>query len=338
MAGAIAQPERGRPVPQRAGRLGNADAAGCDVQQAARGRDSGYDTVASLAGNQRQADSDAFEIVIAVSSVTCHGKIRPMKVYMQWLFAFIQLAAAVEAAADSGRQDVVTLISQCEGRTRGEALAAIVQACTSAIDTKAYQGKQLGMLYLNRANVYDSMGDSSNALLDYNKAVELAPDVAGTYYNRGVFYKARGDLAAALKDNDSALRLDPTFVPALYNRAVIYTVQNNISGALADYSQAIRLSPNTAELHGHRGFVYLMQGDYQNALKDEDEAIRLDPKYAVAYLYRATAHGKLGDGDQAVEDTKTAIRLNPSLASNVGINGVRLNSGRATSTPQPEPK
>jgi hypothetical protein len=47
-----------------------------------------------------------------------------MKVYPQWLFAFIQLSVAVEAAADSGRQDVVTLISQCEGRTRGEALAA----------------------------------------------------------------------------------------------------------------------------------------------------------------------------------------------------------------------
>jgi tetratricopeptide (TPR) repeat protein len=263
-----------------------------------------------------------------------------MKVFLQWLFAFVQLSVAVEAAAaDSGRQDVVTLISQCEGRTRGEALAAIVQACTSAIDTKAYQGKQLGMLYLNRANVYDSMGDSSNALLDYNKAVELAPDVAGTYYNRGVYYqKSKRDFTAALKDYDSALRVDPTFVVALYNRAIIYDAQGNGSGALADYSQAIRLSPNTAELHGRRGNVYLTQGDYRNALKDEDEAIRLDPKYAVAYLYRAVAHGKLGDGDQAAEDLKTAIRLNPSLASNVGINGVRLNSGRATSAPQPEPQ
>ena len=254
-----------------------------------------------------------------------------MKAVLLCIFSATQAFAVVAGAADAPRQDTPMLVSQCEGRGGNEAFGAIVQACTAVIESKAYQGKQLGTVYLNRANAFDSMGDGHNALIDYDKAVELAPDIAGTYYNRGVYYqKSQRDFTAALKDYDCALRIDPTYVPALFSRATIYDAQGNDSGALADYSQAIRLSPNTAVLLGHRGYDYLRQGDYHRALEDENEAIRLNPKYAQAYLYRAVAHGKLGDSAKATQDTQTAIRLNPSLARNV-----RINEGKVTDAPQP---
>jgi tetratricopeptide (TPR) repeat protein len=64
--------------------------------------------------------------------------------------------------------------------------AKIVSACTSSIDANHYQGTQLGLLFLGRANAYDFMGDKARALADYNKAIEMAPTFAGIYYNRGV--------------------------------------------------------------------------------------------------------------------------------------------------------
>ena len=53
------------------------------------------------------------------------------------------------------------------------------------------------------------MGDFDSALLDIEKSLELAPEVAGAWYVRGAIAEAQGDGQAARRFYMSALGLDP---------------------------------------------------------------------------------------------------------------------------------
>src|ERR1700677_2128968 len=108
---------------------------------------------------------------------------------------------ALAASTVSG--EISALATLCtEGEPKDTAPAKIESACTSAIDAKVYQARQLALLHLGRANVYDFMSEKSKALADYNIAIEIAPDVAGIYFNRGVYFASQNDFDAALKDYD----------------------------------------------------------------------------------------------------------------------------------------
>lgn len=67
--------------------------------------------------------------------------------------------------------------------------------------------------YCQRASVKLAKGDSSGALADYNKAIELKPDYVDAYVGRGDTKYKNGDLAGALADYDQATKLKPDLVP-----------------------------------------------------------------------------------------------------------------------------
>jgi tetratricopeptide (TPR) repeat protein len=232
------------------------------------------------------------------------------------MLAPMLLLAGACAAADTFTADQRALYGQCEA----SAVATQVRACSTAIDSKLFKGTQLAGLYVNRANGYDANGDKNSALLDYNRALELAPDNAGIYYNRGALFVTQENYDSALKDYNAALRLNPGYVAALSNRGRLFAYMHDHSAAVADYSEAIRLEPS-ALLYQERGSVYVQQHQFQHALDDENAAIRLDSSVGLAYFFRSMAYGGLGAGDKATVDAQTAVRLDPSLAQFIKLNG-----------------
>ena len=54
---------------------------------------------------------------------------------------------------------------------------------------------------------YADLGDYDLAIADYNKAIELMPDLAEAYYNRGVARKMKGEKEEAIRDFERFLEL-----------------------------------------------------------------------------------------------------------------------------------
>ncbi len=50
---------------------------------------------------------------------------------------------------------------------------------------------------------------------DYNKAIQLNPNLANAYINRGNTYKDLNNIELALADYDRAIALDPTMLESL---------------------------------------------------------------------------------------------------------------------------
>ncbi|HLH92525.1 MAG TPA: tetratricopeptide repeat protein [Xanthobacteraceae bacterium] len=218
--------------------------------------------------------------------------------------------AALAVFPPSAVADVVSDASACENQSDEIGIAA----CSRAIASRRYKGKDLAALYLNRSAEYNKKGDFDRAIADCNEAIRLDPKNAPAYNNRGNAYRAKGDRDHAIADYSEAIRLNPKYAFAYYNRGNAYADKGDRDRAIADYSEAIRLDPKYAFAYNGRGNAYVDKGDRERAIGDYTEAIRLDPKFALAYYARGTAYQATRDLDRAIADYDQAIRLDPKYA------------------------
>ena len=131
------------------------------------------------------------------------------------------------------------------------------------------------------------------------------------YGNRGLAWRRKGDNAKAMADYDQAIRLKPDSAGSLNGRGNIHNDRKEFDRALADFDVAIRLSPYTAVIYNNRGNSWAGKRDYPRALRDYDQAIKLNPQYANAYNGRGATYLEMGQHDRAIEDFDAALRIEP---------------------------
>jgi tetratricopeptide (TPR) repeat protein len=102
-------------------------------------------------------------------------------------------------------------------------------------------------------------------------------DLAWAYDNRGYIYGFKGEFERALADFGEAIRLDPKDSYARHNRGRILFHLMEYDRALADFNEAIRLDPKSGDAHEGRGNVYYHRGDRDRASADYQAALRLMP-------------------------------------------------------------
>ncbi len=78
--------------------------------------------------------------------------------------------------------------------------------------------------YFQRATARAALGKYKAALADFDKAIELAPDIPAVYTNRGVTKNILGRLNEAREDYQKALAL----AQESSNEDLIATVQRNL--------------------------------------------------------------------------------------------------------------
>jgi tetratricopeptide (TPR) repeat protein len=202
-------------------------------------------------------------------------------------------------------------------RTRGDPDGALADF-NKAIELKP----DLAAAWNNRGLVKQTKGDRAGALADFSRAIELKPDLAAAYNNRGEVKRAKGDLDDALADYNRAIELKPDLAAAYNNRAEVKRAKADLEGALADFSRAIELKPDLAQVYNNRGELKRAQVDLNGALADYDKAIELKPDLAAAYNNRGLLKQAKGDLDGALTDLNRAIELKPELAAGHNNRGI----------------
>ena len=129
----------------------------------------------------------------------------------------------------------------------------------------------------NRGFARFCKGDWETALVDFNRAIRMQPQLADTYNNRGNVWQQQGDLEKALADFNQAIKLNPRHSAAFNNRANLYQAKGNLAEAVADYSQSISLNPAKAIAFANRGLTLLQLGHFAEANADFQHALALNP-------------------------------------------------------------
>ncbi len=168
----------------------------------------------------------------------------------------------------------------------------------------------------NRGQAYRNLGKYKEAIADYTRYLELAPDDPENYlvyHNRGVCHNAEGDYSSAIADFDQALSQNSTYSQTNLERGNAYLSRaqsGDNERALSDANIYISANANEAEGYILRGKAYSALGKTQDALNDMNKAIAIDPS-GQNYCERGRVFHDSGQYDKAIGDYDKVLTLMP---------------------------
>ena len=182
--------------------------------------------------------------------------------------------------------------------------------------TKPLDGEQSisAFTYLLWGNTKFKQEQYENAIVNFDKAIQLEPNYVIAYNNRGGTKVELDAYDAAILDFDKAIQLKPDYAETYNNRAVAKYELSAYDAAILDFDKAIQLKPDYAKAYRGRGLTKYELSAYDAAILDFDKAIQLKPDYALAYRERGGTKYKLGAYDAAILDFDKAIQLKPDYA------------------------
>ena len=163
-----------------------------------------------------------------------------------------------------------------------------------------------------------SPGAYEEAMAHFNRAIQIWPGYGEAYLNRAVAEHDQSQSTAALADLDKALDLDPDSTRAHNERGQIYLENGDARKAIQEFSKSIQLTP-TLDGHYQRGEAYEKLGEHQRAIADFDAAILQASDAPYAFRARAAAKRANGDREGATADEEKATWLETGQAPHPNV-------------------
>jgi len=172
------------------------------------------------------------------------------------------------------------------------------------IDPNSYLTHQVS------GEVMESMNNLDGALLEYKKAVELAPDRHGTHYHLGNAYWLLLMWEPAKKEFLAELANDPQNCQAQWKLGdILLEQQAGPQSALEQLDRALALCPESPEAHEDRGRALLKLERYEEAAKDLQKAAAADPAEPRPHFLLSQAYRALGRAQEAQAEMRTFSKL-----------------------------
>ena len=136
----------------------------------------------------------------------------------------------------------------------------------------------------------------AEAIAVYSQILELKPDeliCSLIYKHRGMANFAQSNYQDAILDFNKALELDPKNYRVAYYRGVVRSVLKQFSEAIDDYTMSLDINPYQAYCLFRRGQAYFHIGDYPQALSDCEASISMEPGNDAIQKFRALVQSKL---------------------------------------------
>lgn len=205
--------------------------------------------------------------------------------------------------------------------------------------------------FSRRGGAFAARQDLEQALQDFNRACELAPNEPSYFYQRALVESKLQQHQQAVGDIDKALQLNPEYIDALMIRAQIRLHDKDNEGAAADLDAVDRLVPKEADIRHRLAGLYeeadrlpsaieqlnlwikvrpddinrvsalngrcwdraLLGQELELALKDCDAALRLKDN-TPTHDSRGLVHLRRGEYAKAIADYDAVLKINPKAA------------------------
>ncbi len=170
--------------------------------------------------------------------------------------------------------------------------------------------------YAVPSNILKALLTRSKSTESLEQWQKRPPIRAYPHYSQGRMKLNAEDYKEAINDFDKAIQLNPNLAIFYSVRGAAKFGLGNAEGAIADFEKGLKLADGISdETYLMLGTVKLTVGDYENAITHFDKAIRLTPKFVGAYHARAFAKFKLNDYESAIIDLDKTIEIDPTDAS-----------------------
>ncbi len=175
----------------------------------------------------------------------------------------------------------------------------------------------------------EKMGCHSDAVVSYDKALEIKPDYYQASYNRGVALRKLEQYSDAIASYDKALAIKSDLDQAWNSRGLALANLGQYSDAIASYDKALAINPDLDQTWNSRGLALWNLRRYSDAIASYDKALAIKPDYYQAWYNRSVAQGNLGRYSDAVASCDKALEIKPDYYQAWYNRGVALgNLGR----------
>jgi len=226
-----------------------------------------------------------------------------------YLMAFKKDASGSAAQFTKAEEIMNTKSNKVDKLVKQEALLKMAEACL--MDNNVQLEKAI--VYLNTAlsfnennpEVYIQLGDyyrlrdginQSNAIAQYNKALEKDSKSTKAILRKGVLYKRVQNWDEGLRYYNEAIALDPSFAPAYREKAELLKDAARYPQAIEAYARYKELNENCRVNQRYAMFVYLAK-DYKSALVELEKSLPCNDKNE--YMYRVLGYTCYETGDFA---------------------------------------
>ena len=184
---------------------------------------------------------------------------------------------------------------------------------------------QVVVAYYNRGNYLQKQGDFSisenkdkaldfynEAILDYDKAIELHAANLGALSNRGITLAKIGKYQIAIEDFNRVVKIDSTYGNVYSNRGNVFGLLGKWTQAIADYNKAIQLKPNYIDALYNRGIAFSNINKNREAINDFNRVLQFDQNKSEVYRYRGLSYFFIEKIDSAIVDFNFYLKLYPN--------------------------
>jgi tetratricopeptide (TPR) repeat protein len=155
-----------------------------------------------------------------------------------------------------------------------------------------------------------SLGNLSAALTCYSCCIALWPDSSLYRHNRGLVHFHENRFADALVDFDEAIRLQPQLPEIYLDRALTQMALRNDKAATLDLTAALTLPGCPSRVYFLRSQAWEKQGKQDLAQRDMEAGLRTQPADEISWVARGLAR-LAKDPQGALADFEEALKLRP---------------------------
>ena len=199
-------------------------------------------------------------------------------------------------------QEVLYLLGKVHMQLSEEALSKL-----NALDPNSVWAHEIS------GEVMESMKNYDGALLEYKKAVEVAPLQAGTHYHLGNAYWSLNMWDAATEQFRAELANDPSNCTAQWKLGNIILEQHGDSAeALKEVQKALDACPDLMEARVDRARALIKLERHADAVRDLEAAAKANPGESSTHFLLAQAYRALGRTKEAQAEMKVFSQLEES--------------------------
>lgn len=166
-------------------------------------------------------------------------------------------------------------------------------------------------LSLERLDSFSSQVKLWDDVVRKNAGVPAITLVERGYHNRGLAYLQARRYSDALRDFNRALEINARDLSALVGRGTLLARTGSFESALADLGRAIEIDPTYAEAYGKRCFTKMLLDQPHHALADCQKAVALDPRHRDAYTNLGVVFAALNRTGEAEASYRRALGIDP---------------------------
>lgn len=129
---------------------------------------------------------------------------------------------------------------------------------------------------LNLASAFMEKNAWKEALNPIDKAIQIAPDSSAGYVQRGIIRAALHLIDLSKKDFTTSLKLNPKEINAYYNRGNLFFQENKLDSAILDFEQSISLNSEYGKAYYALGLSYYKQNKFEKSCLAFNQASKLN--------------------------------------------------------------